>query len=376
MDFWDTVFLGNPLKDWAIALAIVVVAFSIIKILRLPVLRRFKKWSNRTTNSFDDFLVLAIEKCVIPFLYFVAIYAALHYLAFNDKINKAIDVAILFIITFYILRLLSSAVQYSIFTFLGRQENSETKQKQARGLILIFKAVIWIVGIVFLMNNLGYNVTTIITGLGIGGIAVALAAQTILGDLFSYFVIFFDRPFEIGDFIKVDDKAGNVEYIGIKTTRLRAIGGEQLICSNKDLTDSRVHNFKRMERRRVVFNIGVVYSTPAGQLRKIPGIIKGIIESIEGATFDRSHFSEFGDFSLNFESVYYIDGPDYSEYMNRQQNMYMQIFEAFEKEEIEFAFPTQTLYAGNAFVKEKEEASPQPKSSKGVHSDKGEATKP
>ena len=357
MNFWNTVYFGNPLKDWAIAFGIVMVAFSLIKILRPPVLRRFKKWSEKTTNSFDDFIVLAIEKCVIPFLYFVAIYGALQYLTFNTRINRILEVALLFIVTFYILRLLSSAVQYSIFTFLGHQENSDTKQKQARGLIMIFKALIWIVGIVFLMNNLGYNVTTIITGLGIGGIAVALAAQTILGDLFSYFVIFFDRPFEIGDFITVDDKSGSVEYIGIKTTRLRATGGEQLICSNKDLTDSRVHNFRRMERRRVAFTIGVVYNTPAEQLRKIPELIKSIIESIEGATFDRSHFSGFGDFSLKFESVFFIAGPDYVEYMNRQQNMFMQIFEAFEREGIEFAFPTQTLYAGNTFVKQKDEKS-------------------
>ncbi len=351
MNFWNTVFFGNPLREWAIALGIIVVGFSLIKILRLPVLKRFKKWSERTSNSFDDFIVLAVEKTVIPFLYFVAIYSALQYLTFDQRTNSIIHVAMMFVVTFYILRLLSSAVQYSIYTFLGKYEDSETKQKQARGLILIFKAVIWIVGLVFLMNNLGYNVTTIITGLGIGGIAVALAAQTILGDLFSYFVIFFDRPFEIGDFLKVDDKLGSVEYIGIKTTRIRAISGEQLIFSNKDLTDSRVHNFKRMEKRRVVFSVGVTYQTTAEQLKKIPGIIKGIIETIDGATFDRSHFSAFGDFSLNFESVYYIAGPDFNDYMDRQQKIYLQIFEAFENEGIEFAYPTQTLFAGNTFAK-------------------------
>ncbi|MEP7230774.1 MAG: mechanosensitive ion channel family protein [Ginsengibacter sp.] len=354
MNFWDTVYFGNSLREWGIALGIVVIGFTLIKILRLPVLKRFKKWSEKTSNSFDDFIVLAIEKTVIPFLYFVAIYGALQYLTFNQRINNIIQVAMMFVVTFYVLRLLSSAVQYSIYTFLGKYEDSDTKQKQARGLVLIFKAVIWIVGLVFLMNNLGYNVTTIITGLGIGGIAVALAAQTILGDLFSYFVIFFDRPFEIGDFLKVDDKVGSVEYIGIKTTRIRAISGEQLIFSNKDLTDSRVHNFKRMERRRVVFSVGVTYQTSADQLKKIPEIIKGIIETIDGATFDRSHFSAFGDFSLNFESVYYIAGPDYTEYMNRQQNIYLQIFEAFEKEGIEFAYPTQTLFAGNSFINTKE----------------------
>ncbi len=355
MNFWNTIYFGNPLKDWAIALGIIVVAFSLIKILKLPVLNGFKKWSAKTSNSFDDFIVLAIEKCVIPFLYFVALYAALQYLVFNEYTDHVIHVAILFIVTFYILRLLSSAVQYSIFTFLSKQENSETKQKQARGLIMIFKAVIWIIGIVFLMNNIGYNVTTLITGLGIGGIAVALAAQTILGDLFSYFVIFFDRPFEIGDFIQVDDKKGNVEYIGIKTTRLRAIGGEQLICSNKDLTDSRVRNFKRMEKRRVDFNIGVIYGTPLEQIKKIPLIIKEIIESKSNVQFERSHFSGFGDFSLNFETIYYILRPDFTEYMDSQQKINVELLEAFEKEKIQFAFPTQTLYAGNDFVKEKEE---------------------
>lgn len=352
MNFWNTVYFGNPLKDWAIALAIIVIAFSMIKILRLPVLNRFKKWSEKTSNSFDDFIVLAVEKCVIPFLYFVAIYSALQYLVFNERTDHIIRLALLVIVTFYVLRLLSSAAQYSIFTFLGKREGSETKQKQARGLILIFKAIIWMVGIVFLMNNLGYNVTTLITGLGIGGIAVALAAQTILGDLFSYFVIFFDRPFEIGDFIEVDDKKGNVEYIGVKTTRLRAIGGEQLICSNKDLTDSRVHNYKRMLKRRIAFNICVVYQTPAEQVKKIPGIIRRIIENKTKVEFERSNFTGFGDFSLNFETVYHIKSGEYPEYMDEQEKILLELLEAFEQEKIEFAYPTQTLFAANAFVKE------------------------
>lgn len=351
MNFWDQIFLGNPIKEWAIAIGIIIISFSIIRIVRLPVLNRFKKWSEKTSNSFDDFIVMAIQKCVIPLLYFVAIYSALQYLVFTDKTDHRIHVVMMLICTFFVLRLLTLAFQYVIFSFLKRQEDSEIKQKQARGLVLIFQALIWIVGIVFIMNNLGYNVTTIITGLGIGGIAVALAAQTILGDLFSYFVIFFDRPFEIGDFIKVDDKLGSVEYIGIKTTRIRAITGEQLICSNKDLTDSRVHNFKRMERRRTVFNLGVVYQTPPEKIRQIPGMIREIIESKEDVTFDRSHFSAFGDFSLNFEIVYFIHSPDYTLYMDRQQAIYNEILEKFEAEEIEFAYPTQTLFAANEFAK-------------------------
>ncbi|HSN10369.1 MAG TPA: mechanosensitive ion channel domain-containing protein [Hanamia sp.] len=356
MNFWDKILFGNPFKDWAIAIGIIVVSFSLIKILKGPVLKKLKKWSLQTTMTFDDFIVLAIEKTVIPFLYFAAIFGAFDYLTFNTRTTHIIQVAKLFIITWFVLSLLNSAIQYFIFTFLEKQENSDIKKKQARSLIIILKGVVWILGFVFLINNLGYNVTTIITGLGIGGIAVALAAQAVLGDFFSYFVIFFDRPFEIGDFIIVDDKViGAIEYVGVKTTRIRAISGEQIVCSNKDLTDSRVHNYKKMLRRRVVFSIGVIYQTTAEQMKKIPGRIKSIIEATENVAFDRSHFSAFGDFSMNFETVYYIESPDYNLYMDAQQKIYLEILQAFEKENIEFAYPTQTLFAANAFTKLAEE---------------------
>ncbi|MGH2565519.1 MAG: mechanosensitive ion channel family protein, partial [Ginsengibacter sp.] len=344
-----------PLQDWLIALGIIVISFSLIKILRGPVLKKLKGWSERTTMTFDDFIVMIIEKSVIPFLYFAAIFGALGYLSFNTHTNHVIQVATLFIITFFILRLITSSIQYSIFTFLSKQENGETKKKQARGLLLILKGVVWVLGLVFLIDNLGYNVTTIVTGLGIGGIAIALAAQAVLGDFFSYFVIFFDRPFEIGDFIIVDDKIiGAIEYIGVKTTRIRAISGEQIVCSNKDLTDSRVRNFKRMMRRRVVFSIGVIYQTSAQRMKKIPEIIKTIIQNTDNATFDRSHFSGFGDFSLNFETVYFIESPDYNIYMDAQQKIYLEMLQTFEKENIEFAYPTQTLFAANTFVQHEE----------------------
>jgi small-conductance mechanosensitive channel len=358
MNFWDKILFGNPFGDWAIGVGIIVLSFSLIKILKGPVMKKLEQWARETTMTFDDFLVMATEKTVIPFLYFAAIFGAFDYLTFNTRTTNIIHVAKLFIITYFILRLLNSAIQYSIFSFLEKQENSDVKKKQARSLIIILKGVVWILGIVFLINNLGYNVTTIITGLGIGGIAVALAAQAVLGDFFSYFVIFFDRPFEIGDFIIVDDKIiGAIEYIGVKTTRIRAISGEQIVCSNKDLTDSRVHNYKKMMRRRVVFSIGVIYQTTVEQMRKIPGIIKSIIDAAENATFDRSNFSSFGDFSLNFETVYFIEGPDYNLYMNIQEQIYLDIMKAFAKENIEFAYPTQTLFAANAFVNQPKEKS-------------------
>ena len=180
--------------------------------------------------------------------------------------------------------------------------------------------------------------------LGIGGIAIALAAQAILGDLFSYFVIFFDRPFEVGDFILVGDKVGVVEYTGIKTTRIRALGGEQLVFSNTDLTNSRIHNFKQMERRRVVFKLGVIDQTKAEQLEEVTKIVREVIEQQPDASFDRGHFASYGDFSLNFEFVYYVTGGDYVKYMDTQQAINLEIYRAFEQRGIEFAYPTQTVF--------------------------------
>lgn len=360
MNFWNQVILGNPLKDWAFAIGIIALAMVVVKLIKGPLLGQLIKWTSRTDNSYDDLIVMSVRKFIIPFLYFVAVYAGLQYLVFSRQANDVIHVAALLVITFFILRLISAAVRYLIFAFLRRQENSDTKQKQARGLIIIINAIVWVLGLVFLIDNLGYNVTTIITGLGIGGIAIALAAQTILGDLFSYFVIFFDRPFEIGDFITVDDKAGAVEYIGIKTTRLRAPGGEQVICSNKDLTDSRVHNFRRMITRRVVFNLRVVYQTPVVQVKKIPAMIKELAEAIPGITFDRCHLSVLGDFSLNFETVYFVDGADYNGYMDLQQKIYLAILERFEQEKIEFAYPTQRVFANNSFEADNQVSGPEP----------------
>jgi small-conductance mechanosensitive channel len=163
-------------------------------------------------------------------------------------------------VTFFVLRIVTSFIGYSFKRALARKEKNELREKQAKGILLIVQIIIWVIGLLFLIDNLGFDITTLVAGLGIGGIAIALAAQTVLGDLFSYLVIFFDKPFEIGDFIIVEDKMGTVEYIGIKTTRLRTLGGEQLVCSNTDLTNSRVHNYKRMQERRIVFAFGVVYT--------------------------------------------------------------------------------------------------------------------
>lgn len=337
-------FLNNLVSDWLIAIAIVLIGTIIIKVFKKGFLSKIKIWTQKTKVSIDDFLIEALEKSVIPLVYVMLVFSALKFLTFSEEINNVIHIAMLLVVTYYIILTLISALQYVILNYLRKQSDGETKQKQAGGLLSIVKIIIWCIGLVFLLDNLGYDVKTIIAGLGIGGIAIALAAQTILSDLFSYFVILFDRPFEIGDFIIVDDKMGVIEYIGIKTTRLKALSGEQLVCSNKDLTDSRVHNFKRMERRRVIFNLDVTYQTSQEALKQIPELIKNIITSQEETIFDRGHFSGFGDFSLKFEFVYFILSSDYTLYMDKQQLIYLEIVKEFENRGIEFAYPTQTLF--------------------------------
>jgi small-conductance mechanosensitive channel len=204
--------------------------------------------------------------------------------------------------------------------------------------------LIWGMAIIFLLDNLGFKISTVVAGLGIGGVAVALASQAVLKDLFSYFTILLDHPFEVGDFLILDQYMGVVEYIGIKTTRLRSLGGEQIIISNADLTDSRVRNYKRMDRRRVLFQVGVTYQTGMDELKEIPQIAKSVIEGIEETSFDRAHFASYGDFSLIFEIVYYVLDRDYNKYMDIQQEINLKLNEEFGKRGIEFAYPTQTLF--------------------------------
>ena len=216
--------------------------------------------------------------------------------------------------------------------------------KKSEILNKIIKGVLWAVAVIIILSNFGYNVSALAAGLGIGGLAIAFAMQNILSDVFASFSIYFDKPFRIGDFIIVGDDLGTVKHIGIKTTRIQTLQGQELIISNKELTETRVNNYKKMERRRISFTFGVEYGTKLKQLKKISSIVKEILDKIKIADLDRVHFKQFGDFSLNFEVVYYVNKPDYLTYMDTQQEINFALKERFEKEGIVFAFPTQTIY--------------------------------
>jgi small-conductance mechanosensitive channel len=212
----------------------------------------------------------------------------------------------------------------------------------------VARVVVWAAVLLVLLDNLGVDITALIAGLGVGGIAVALAAQNVLGDLFSSLSIVFDKPFVVGDFIVVGDFMGSVEHIGLKTTRLRSLSGEQVVFSNSDLLNSRVRNYGRMFERRVVCPIGVTYQTAAAKLRRIPAIIREIVEGQDKVRFDRAHFQGFGDSALTFEFVYYVLTPDYNYYMDVQQSINLALFEKLAGEGVEFAYPTQTVFVSGA----------------------------
>ena len=327
--------LGQPLAEYFTALAIIVIAVVVLQIAKRIMLSRLK---DRESPA-----VRGIRRFLFPLLHIAALYAAVRTIQLPADAARAAEVVFLILMSWFLIRLTISLVDRGIGNYVERTRSAEERNR-IRPLMAVLNLIIWIIGILFLLDNLGFQISTIVAGLGISGIAVALAAQAVLGDLFSYFVIFMDRPFEIGDFVIFGDILGTVERIGVKTTRLRSLGGEEIIVSNADLTSSRVRNYKRMNERRIVFGFGVIYQTSPEDLRAIPGLVQEIIEGQELARFDRAHFKAFGSSSLDFEVVYYVLSPDYAVYMNTQQAINLALFESFAERGIEFAYPTTTVY--------------------------------
>lgn len=340
-------FYGNTGKEYLIMLGVIVLGLLLVKLFKRVILKRISVLVSKSETNVDDFIVESVGNFLLPMVYFTIIYAGLKTLVWPENILSILEVVYVVVITYYTIRLVSSIILMLLQTYIRRQEGGEEKVKQMGGVILIINILIWITGLIFMLGNLGYDVSAIIAGMGIGGIAIALAAQNIIGDLFNYFVIFFDRPFEVGDFLVIGDKNGIVDKIGIKTTRIKTLSGEQLVMANSDMTSSRIHNYKKMQRRRIVFTVGVTYETPVEQVKMIPGILREIVQSEKRVDFDRAHFKAFGDSSLDYEIVYIINDADFNTYMDIQQDFNFQIYQKFDELDISIAFPTRTLYLRN-----------------------------
>jgi len=339
---------SNKISDYVLFLLLFLAGILIIRFFKYIILRRIRSWAKKTSFVALNFLTRLISRTIVPILYFGAFFFSIRTLSLHPAAIKTLNITGLVVLTFFGISFLVTLINYGLETYWVKKEKDPSKARSLKGIVTVINIFVWGLGVVLILDNLGFKVSAVLAGLGIGGVAVALAAQTILGDLFSYFAIFFDRPFEIGDFIIVGEYLGSVEHVGIKTTRIRSLGGEQIVFSNSDLTNSRVRNYKRMDKRRVVFKLGVTYGTSSNLLGEIPAIIKNIIEKVDDVVFDRAHFFSYGDFSLIFEIVYYVLSSDYNKYMDIQQKINLAIKEEFEKKGIEFAYPTQTLYVNKS----------------------------
>ena len=336
-------FLGRSVAEYALSAGILIASLLVLGVLGAIVRRAHRRHLKGEAQApRSAFIFRLVLRTLLPGLRVGALYLSVLLLSPPENVMVFLRVIVIVLVTWYVIRLIDSSIDAAFTAYA--EKRGETGTKRIRPLMAVINLVVWLIALVFLLDNLGIEISAIVAGLGIGGIAVALAAQALLGDLFSYFVIFFDRPFELGDFLIFDDVLGTVEHIGLKTTQIRSLGGERIVVSNSSLTGSRVRNYKHMTERRILFSFGVTYDTGSAKLREIPEVLRGIIEAEEQARFDRAHFKAYGASSLDFEVVYYVLSPDYNLYMDIQQRINVSLYEALEEREIEFAFPTRTVY--------------------------------
>ncbi|MBN2328115.1 MAG: mechanosensitive ion channel, partial [Candidatus Omnitrophica bacterium] len=342
-----TDYFDNTLYLWLKSLVIAVCAFFIIAFSRRVFLKRLVKFYDAAERgSYASQIIQSIRNLKIVFLMLVSLYFASAALNIPESVQPMINKIMIIAIILQGGIIVSNLISAWIFRYLARKSKRDASSLSALSIFnFISQVLIWSLALILCIENMGFDASALITGLGIGGIAVALALQNVLGDLFGSLSIVLDKPFVTGDFIIFDNNfLGTVEHIGIKTTRLRSLSGEQIVCSNNDLLKTRIRNFKRMHERRVVFSIGTTYQTTYDQITQIPAIIREAVESQEKNRFDRAHFKAYGDFALLFECVYYVLEPDYIVYMDIQQNINLFIHRKFTEKGIEFAYPTQTIF--------------------------------
>ena len=347
MKILQTEFLNNTLQSWLTALGLAVGAFFVLRVAVSLGLSKIVRLTDRTKNRWDDILSAALQQTKSLLLIVIVLLIGTIPLTLPATVMDVLKGAAAIALFVQIGSWLNGAVTAWLTLYREERMEEDAAAVMSMNLLGFFaRLVIWSFVLLISLENLGVDITALVAGLGVGGIAVALAAQNVLGDVFASLSIVIDKPFVLGDFLIVGEHLGAVEQIGIKTTRLRSLSGEQLVFANTDLLTSRVRNYGRMYERRVAFKIGVTYQTPREKLERIPAMLRKAVEAQgeDQVRFDRAHFQAYGDFALTFETVYYVLGPDYNQYMDCQQSINLKIHESFENEGIEFAYPTQTLF--------------------------------
>ncbi len=343
MDF-DTQYLGNSVATWLQALVALVVVLVALRLARGWIASRLAAWATRTATTIDDLIAALIAQTKLLFLLAVSVFFASKLLELPAEVVIAINRGTILVVLLQAAIWGSALVTYLIEQYVRLESPRGELEASAAALGFLGKLGVWTLIFILALENLNFDITALVTSLGIGGIAIALAVQNILGDLFASLSILLDKPFVVGDFIVVDNFQCTVEHIGMKTTRARSVTGEQVVFANSDLLKSRLRNFKRMRERRTTIQLGIVYQTSPQVLATIPAILKEIVQAQPNARFDRAHFKEFGPSSLNFEMVYWVTQPDYATFMDTLQAVNLSVFQRFEREGIEFAYPTQSLF--------------------------------
>lgn len=345
LDWLDYKILDNSILTWCIAAGAFVGSWVVLGLVRRVARKRLQKLVERRQLMAFRITEQVVRRTQGWFLALVALFVGSRFLeslpVVHMTLTKAVTIGLLVQLGLW------AAAACEITLRLRREHQTAVDPDSVAAIDVlgfVLRIAVWTVVFLLTLENLGIEVTALVAGLGVGGIAVALATQNILGDLFASLSIVLDKPFVVGDFLVIGEFLGSVEKVGVKTTRLRSLSGEQLVFSNNDLLSSRIRNYGRMFERRVLFSLGVTYQTPAEKLKRIPSIVREAIEAQEKIRFDRAHFQKYGDFALIFEIVYYVLSPDYNVYMDIQQNVNLIVYERFAEEQIEFAYPTQTLY--------------------------------
>jgi small-conductance mechanosensitive channel len=345
MSFLNHVLYGNAIQTWLIAVGIMALTVIVLQVVKSFSKNRLVSLIEKSSTEIDDFFLPLLRQTRLFFFIILGIYLGSLVLTLpegdGEFLLKALRVAFFLQLGFWGMGLIAFYVNRGVSGRLDEDEGETATTIDAFGLVA--KIVLWVLVGLLILDNLGVEVNSLIASLGIGGIAVALAVQNVLSDLFASLSIAMDKPFAIGDFIVVDDLAGTVEDIGLKSTRVRSLSGEELVFSNSDLLNSRIRNYKRLQERRIVFSFGVSYDTPHETLQRIPSLVEDVISPLEHVRFDRAHLQEMGDFALLYEVVYFVEQPEYDVYMDVQEAIILALQRRFNEENIELPYPTQRV---------------------------------
>jgi len=344
MDILNKTVFQITITDWLTAFLVAAAAFAALSLLKKFTAKKLGAFAATTETQLTD-LVVSLIRGTKPFsLLMVSLFVSALTLTLPQKADLIVQKVLILTLVIQGALWSNHLVSFWFDQVLNKRIEEGSANASMRSVLdFVSRLVLWSVALLLVLDNLGFNITTLIAGLGVGGIAIALAVQNVLADLFASLSIILDKPFVVGDFVIVDNYLGTVKHIGLKTTRIQSLSGEEVIFSNTDLLKSRIRNYKRMNERRVVFTIGVTYETPFEKLALIKPMLRQIIESQPGVRFDRAHFREYGDSALVFETVYFVLDPDYNKYMDIQETINTELFRRFAENNIDFAYPTRTL---------------------------------